>query len=110
MIAAEWQGLAAFKRRLTTMKRRVRPEVADLLRGVSDASARAASKASTGHRRTGRLGASIKPRTTATTAGFSAVYYVRANRALSGIRKSAEAAAKVQAKRGADLLLRNLTK
>ena len=30
MIAAEWQGLAAFTRRLTTMKQRVRPEVAEL--------------------------------------------------------------------------------
>ena len=110
MIAAKWEGLDGFTRRLTTMKRRVRPEVASLLRGVSDASARAASKAAKGHRRTGKLGASIKPRTTATTAGFSAVFYVRANRALSGIRKSAEAAAKVEVKRGGEKLLRSLAK
>ena len=110
MIAAEWEGLDAFKRRLTTMKRRVKPGIADLLKDVSDASARAASKASTGHRRTGRLGASIKPRTTATTAGFSAVYYVKANKALRDVLKSAGAAAKVEVKRGGERLLRNLTK
>ena len=109
MIQAEWEGLSAIKRRLTTMKRRVQPEVADLLRSVSSASARAASKAAKGHRKTGRLGASIKPRTTATTAGFSAVYYVRANKALRDIRTSAGAAATVAAKRG-DRLLRNLVK
>ena len=82
MIAAEWQGLAAFTRRLTTMKQRVRPEVASLLRSVSDVSARAASKAAKGHRKTGRLQSSIKAHTTETTAGFSAVFYVKANRAL----------------------------
>ena len=92
------------------MKRRATPEVADLLRGVSDASARAASQAATGHRRTGRLGASIKPRTTATTAGFSAVFYVKANKALRGVLKSAGSAAKVEARRGGEELLRNLTK
>ena len=110
MIQAEWKGLDTFARRLTTMKRRVKPEVANLLRGVSDASARAAAKAATHHRRTGRLQSSIKPHTTETTAGFSGRYYLIANRALSGIRKSAEAAAKVEAKRGGEELLRNLTK
>ena len=110
MIAAEWQGLAAFKRRLTTMKRRVRPEVASLLRSVSDVSARAASKAAKGHRKTGRLQASIKPYVTDDKAGFSAVFYVKANKALRDVLKSAEAAAKVEVKRGGERLLRNLTK
>ena len=107
---ARWTGLDAFKRRLTTMKRRVRPEVANLLRGVSNASARAALKAAKGHRKSGRLQASIKSVTTKTTAGYSARYYLVANRALSDIRKSAQAAATIEAKRGGDLLLRNLVK
>ena len=110
MIQAEWKGLDAFKRRLTTMKRRAKPEVASLLRDVSSASARAASKAAKGHRKSGRLQASSKPHTTETTAGFSGLYYVRANRALAGIRKSAEAAAKVEAKRGGEKLLSELAK
>ena len=110
MIQAEWQGLDAFKHRLRTMRGRVRPEVANLLRDVSTASSRAASQAAKSHRKSGRLGASIKPHTTATTAGFSAVYYVRANKALRDIRKSAQAAAKVEVKRGGEKLLRSLTK
>ena len=110
MIEAEWQGLTAFKRRLTRMKARVKPEVADLLRGVSTASARAALKAAKGHRKSGRLQASIEPRTTKETAGFSAVFYVKANRALGGVLRSAEAAAKVEVKRGGVRLLRNLVK
>ena len=110
MIQAEWKGLDAFKRRLGTMRGRVRPEVANLLRDVSTASARAASRAATSHRKSGRLQASIKPHTTAATAGFAAVYYIVANKALSGVRKSAQAAAKVEAKRAADRLLRSLVK
>ena len=92
------------------MKRRVKPGIADLLQDVSDASARAASRAASGHRKTGRLGASIKPHTTATTAGFSAVFYVKANKALRGVIKSAGAAAKVEARRGGEKFLRGLTK
>ena len=107
---ARWTGLDAFKRRLTTMKRRVRPEVAKLLRDVSNASARAASQAAKGHRKSGRLQSSIAPRTTKETAGFSAVFYVKANRALGGVLRSAEAAAKVEVKRGGVRLLRNLVK
>ena len=110
MTNIEWRGLDTFARRLTTMKRRVRPEVASLLQDVSSASARAASQAAKRHRATGRLQASIKPYVTDDKAGFSAVFYVKANRALSGIRKSAEAAAKVEAKRGGQKLLGNLTK
>ena len=74
MIQAKWEGLDGFKRRLTTMKRRVKPGIADLLQDVSNASARAASKAAKGHRKSGRLQSSIAPRTTKETAGFSAVY------------------------------------
>ena len=110
MIAAKWEGLDTFARRLTKMKRRARPGVADLLRGVSDASARAALKASKAHRRSGRLEASIAPRTTKETAGFSAVYYVKANKALRDVLKSAGAAAKVEARRGGEKFLRGLTK
>ena len=110
MIQAEWKGLDAFKRRLATMRGRVRPEVASLLRDVATASARAASRAAKGHRKSGRLGASIKPRATADTAGFSAVYYVKANKALRSVRTSAEAAAKAEVKRGGERLLRNLAK
>ena len=110
MTNIEWQGLAAFKRRLATMKRRVRPGVADLLRGVSTASARAAAGASKGHRKSGRLQASIRPHTTEETAGFRALYYVRANKALADIRKAAESAAQVEVKRGGKRLLRELAK
>ena len=110
MTNIEWQGLDTFKRRLTKMKQRVRPEVASLLRGVSDASARAALKAAKGHRKTGRLQSSIRPFVTEDSAGFSAAYYVRANKALRAIRESAGAAAKVEVKRGGERLLRNLTK
>ena len=88
----------------------MKPEVADLLRGVSNASARAAAKAAAGYRKSGRLQASIKPYVGDDKAGFSAVYYAVANRALAGIRKRAQAAATVEAKRGGEKLLRNLTK
>ena len=110
MIQAEWQGLAAFERRLATMKRRVKPEIAKLLRGVSKVSALAASKAAKGHRKSGRLQSSIRPFVTEDSAGFSAAYYVVANRALSDVRKAAVAAANVEVKRGGEKLLRNLTK
>ena len=43
-----------------------------------------------------RLGKRNQPHTTATTAGFSAVYYVRFNKAVPDIRKNAPAAAKVE--------------
>ena len=112
MIQAEWKGLDAFKRRLTTMKRRVKPEVASLLRGVSDASARAALKAAKGHRKTGRLQASIKPHTTETTsAGFSCGSITSWQTGHSPTcARAAEAAANVEVKRGGEKLLRNLTK
>ena len=110
MIQAEWRGIDSFKRRLASMKRRVKPEVESLLRGVAGASARAAAKAAKGHRKSGRLQSSISAHTTADTAGFSAVFYVKANRALAGIRKSAEAAAAAEVKRGGQKLLGNLTK
>ena len=110
MTNIEWQGLDTFKRRLTTMKRRVKPGIADLLQDVSDASARAASKAAKGHRKTGRLQSSIRAHTTETTAGFSAVFYVKANKALRRVIKSAGAAAKVEARRGGEKFLRGLTK
>ena len=110
MTNIEWQGLDGFKRNLSKMKRRVKPGIADLLQGVSTASARAAAKAAKGHRKSGRLEASIEPRTTKETAGFSAVYYVKANKALRDVLKSAEAAAKVEVKRGGEKFLRSLTK
>ena len=73
MIQAEWKGLDSLQASSSYDEAaRAKPEVASLLRGVANASARAASKAAKGHRKSGRLQASIKPHTTETTAGFSA--------------------------------------
>ena len=44
------------------------------------------------------------------SAGFSAVFYVKANKALRDVLKSAGAAAKGEAGRGGQKLLGNLTK
>ena len=110
MIETKWEGVEGFKRRLVAMRRRVWPEVDVLLRGVSEASAQAAAKASRPHRKSGRLQSSIAPVTTPTTAGFTARYYVRANRALGDIRKSAEAAAEREVEQGSAKFLRRLTK
>ena len=61
--------------------------------------------------RADRLQASIKPHTTKDDGGVLVrLYYLKANKALRDVLKSAEAAAKVEASAAARSLLRNLVK
>ena len=107
---AHWKGLPEWQARLRRMKAQATIEFRAQMVTVAKVAADAATKAAAKHRKSGRLTASISPYAAPNGAGFEAAYYLRANRALKGIREAAIKAAHAKVKADLPLLGRRIAR
>ena len=110
MANAHWKGLDGWHARMRRMKAQATAEFQAEMVAVGKTAATAAKKAASKHRKSGRLDASIRPYASVAGAGYEAVFYVRANRALKHIREKAIKAAHAKVKADLPLLGKRITR